>query len=144
MKTKLIVTISISLVALFYSQYSKGQGKEPKPPIAEQMMKKLDLNNDKKLSLEEFKNGVPEKFAKLDSNKNGFLSLEELKKDKQHRRKTAEQIMKDLDQNKDNKLSQSEAKGPVNDHFRAIDTSEDGFLSMDELKKFKPKEKPKR
>ena len=45
------------------------------------------------------------------------------------------QIFKDLDANKDGKLSFKEVKGPLKKDFKKIDKNEDGFISKKELKR---------
>ena len=51
-----------------------------------------------------------------------------------------EDVFKQLDANKDGKLSKSEVKGPLLESFSKIDTNEDGFLSKAEVEKApKPK-----
>ncbi|WP_298778160.1 EF-hand domain-containing protein [uncultured Polaribacter sp.] len=47
---------------------------------------------------------------------------------------SVKQILKDLDTNKDGKISFKEAKGPLKKDFNEIDTNEDGFISQKELK----------
>lgn len=56
---------------------------------------------------------------------------------------TAEQLMKEMDANKDGKLSKEELKGPIKDDFSKIDTDKDGFLSLEELKKASKPERKK-
>lgn len=46
------------------------------------------------------------------------------------------EIMAEMDQNKDGKLSISEVKGPLQGDFNQIDINHDGFLSMQELEQF--------
>ena len=46
-----------------------------------------------------------------------------------------EQIFKDLDKDKDGKISLKEVKGPLKKDFKKIDTNEDSFLSKEEMKK---------
>lgn len=51
-----------------------------------------------------------------------------------------EQIIKDLDVNKDGKISKKEANGPLAKDFDAIDSNSDGYITLEELKKApKPK-----
>ncbi|MGS0524983.1 hypothetical protein ACU8V7_07015 [Zobellia nedashkovskayae] len=39
-----------------------------------------------------------------------------------------------MDANEEGKLSKDELKGPIKNDFATIDTDEDGFLSLEELK----------
>ncbi|MGA9637164.1 EF-hand domain-containing protein [Flavobacterium sp.] len=48
---------------------------------------------------------------------------------------TVDEIFKQMDANKDGKLSKAEIKGPLKDVFTKIDTNKDGFLTKEELKK---------
>jgi Ca2+-binding EF-hand superfamily protein len=60
---------------------------EKKPPTPEETFKRLDKNNDNKLSKEEYigntegekKTKKEDRFKVLDTDKNDYLSLEELK-----------------------------------------------------------------
>ncbi|MCU0429232.1 MAG: hypothetical protein MUF42_04610 [Cytophagaceae bacterium] len=52
-----------------------------------------------------------------------------------------EQIMTDLDTDKDQRISTSEAKGPLVKEFSKVDSNQDGFISLDELKAIKPPKK---
>ncbi|WP_366186346.1 EF-hand domain-containing protein [Flavobacterium ovatum] len=56
---------------------------------------------------------------------------------------TAEQLIKEMDANKDGKLSKEELKGPIKNDFTKIDTNKDGFLSLEELKKAPKPERKK-
>jgi hypothetical protein len=49
-------------------------------------------------------------------------------------RPTVDQIFQEMDQNNDQKISQSEAKGPLQKDFSKIDTDGDGYLSRQEVK----------
>ncbi len=55
-----------------------------------------------------------------------------------------ETIMNEMDTNNDKKISTSEAKGPLKDHFTEIDTNNDGFITIQELEDFKPPKPPQR
>ena len=55
-----------------------------------------------------------------------------------------QQVMAQMDTNKDGKLSKSEVKGPLLNDFSKIDTNEDGFLSETELENApKGKQRPR-
>ncbi|HEX5104325.1 MAG TPA: EF-hand domain-containing protein [Pirellulaceae bacterium] len=73
------------VAALFTPAVLSAQDK--KKPDPEAQFAKLDANNDKKLSLEEFKgkrtgdkaDKAGEQFKKMDKDSDGFLTLEEFK-----------------------------------------------------------------
>ncbi|MBL4605880.1 MAG: YHYH protein [Flavobacteriaceae bacterium] len=48
---------------------------------------------------------------------------------------SAKEILKMMDANKDGKISEKEAKGPLKEHFDVIDTNKDGFITKKELEK---------
>ncbi|KAA5821949.1 YHYH protein [Algibacter amylolyticus] len=50
-------------------------------------------------------------------------------------RPSATDIIKQMDANKDGKLSETEAKGPLADDFSKVDANKDGFISKEELAK---------
>ena len=53
------------------------------------------------------------------------------------------QILTELDQDEDGKISKTEAKGPLKNDFAKIDANEDGFISEAEFDEApKPKGKP--
>ncbi|MCI2227830.1 EF-hand domain-containing protein [Polaribacter sp. MSW13] len=54
------------------------------------------------------------------------------------------QILKDLDTDKDGKISLKEAKGPLKKDFKKIDTNNDGFISKKEIKNAPKPEKRER
>ncbi|KJD36369.1 hypothetical protein PW52_05760 [Tamlana sedimentorum] len=45
----------------------------------------------------------------------------------------AEQLISEMDADKDGKLSEAEVKGPLKNDFSKIDTDEDGYLSKVEI-----------
>ncbi len=56
------------------------------------------------------------------------------------KRPSPERLIKDLDKNKDGKLSKSELKGPIKRDFVRIDKNKDGYITLAELKAMpKPK-----
>jgi len=48
-------------------------------------------------------------------------------------RPTSDQIIAQMDANKDGKLSKSEVKGPLENDFSSVDTNNDGFLTKEEI-----------
>jgi hypothetical protein len=48
------------------------------------------------------------------------------------------ELLGKMDENKDAKISATEAKGPMKERFSQIDTNKDGFISEDEFKKSPP------
>jgi len=66
--------------------------------------------------------------------------------DKQDRKKppTFKELIKELDANEDGKLSKSEIKGPLKEHFSKIDTDEDGFITEKEFEKAPKPERKER
>jgi Ca2+-binding EF-hand superfamily protein len=81
MKKILVVLFVLGMcLPLFGAQEKKGQD-------AEAVFKRLDKNNDKKLSKDEFvgdldgekKTKKMDRFTAMDKDKDGFVSLEELK-----------------------------------------------------------------
>lgn len=62
----------------------------------------------------------------------------------QHTPPKPEEVMQDMDINKDGKISKEEAKGPIVDDFKKIDLNKDGFITLVELKKAPkpPKQNP--
>lgn len=56
-----------------------------------------------------------------------------------------ENLFKQLDTDKDGKLSKAEVKGPLKEDFDKVDANEDGYLSKEEIEKApKPKRKNQR
>ena len=94
MKLKMLKTGTLVL-ALF--AFSLTNAQEKKKPNAEKKFKKIDKNDDGRISLVEFKNKKAKKevseakkekrFAKIDADSNGFISLEEFKKSKKRKKK---------------------------------------------------------
>ena len=67
--------------------------------------------------------------------------------DEKPRRKgppSIKQLFKDLDTNKDSKISLKEVKGPLKNDFKKIDLNKDGFLSKEEIKKAPKPKRPER
>lgn len=54
---------------------------------------------------------------------------------------TFSKLLKEMDKNKDGKLSKKEIKGPLKNDFAKVDLNEDGFITEEEFRKAR---KPKR
>lgn len=79
----LTVAVIVSTILLFEScksaqQKNKQEGKHRKRPTAEQLIEKMDTNEDGLISVKEARGPLAENFTKIDENEDGFLSLEEL------------------------------------------------------------------
>lgn len=82
--TKKIITACVALSVLLLANDSFAQeGGKRKPPKPEEIVKRLDKDNDGKISKEEA-DGAPrgrmkEHFDDIDANKDGFIEAQELK-----------------------------------------------------------------
>lgn len=150
----LAVALVLSVPAIAQQQ---GRGKQHNKPNPDQVIARLDANNDGKIDKEEAskaaKGSLVENFDNLDSNNDGYIVLEEFNvrttgnKNKQMRKPSPEKVFEMVDNNKDGQLDKLEvaAKGSGNleDNFSKIDTNLDDAISMDELKSFRSSNKSK-
>ncbi|MCX5850069.1 MAG: EF-hand domain-containing protein [Deltaproteobacteria bacterium] len=92
-------------------------------------LKKIDKNNDGKISKKEYIDAVIKTFNKLDKNTDGFLTKEELKTiDKID----AEKFVKEEDINKDGKVSKEEFIKAAEKRFKLLDKNNNGFIDQKE------------
>ncbi len=150
----LAVALVLSVPAIAQQQ---GRGKQQNKPSPDQVITRLDTNNDGKIDKEEAskapKGNLAENFDNLDSNNDGFIVLEEFKvrtsgnKNKQKRKPSPEKVFEMVDNNKDGQLDKLEVaakdRGNLEDNFARIDTNSDDAISMDELKDFQASNKSK-
>lgn len=69
--------------------------------------------------------------------------VEETPQPAQREQPSVIEILTDMDEDKDGRISENEAKGPLKENFVGIDTDHDGFLSVEELQNApKPEAKP--
>jgi len=82
MKSAYLKSIIVTAGLVLFSVSANAQEAKPehKKHDKEEMFKKMDANNDGKLSAEEIKEDSPlkEKFAKIDANADGFITKEEM------------------------------------------------------------------
>ncbi len=67
-------------IALLSSMAALGQSQDRqrrKPPTFEQLLEKMDANEDGKLSEDEVKGPLKDNFAEIDTDENGFITEEE-------------------------------------------------------------------
>jgi len=91
--------------------------------------KKVDKNNDGKVSKKEYIDAVKKTFNKIDKNKDGFLTKDELK---EIGRIDAEKFLKEEDINKDDKISKEEFIKAAEKRFKLLDKNHDGFIDNKE------------
>lgn len=82
MKNKTIRTaVLIFGATLFFANSSFGQSQNRQerksPPTFEELIEKMDANDDGKLSKSEIKGRLKENFAKVDLDEDGFITAEE-------------------------------------------------------------------
>jgi hypothetical protein len=102
--------------------------------------KKIDTNNDGKISKKEYIDAVIKTFDKIDRNTDGFLTKDELKAiDKID----VEEFMKEEDINKDGKISKKEFTQAAEKRFKLLDKNNDGFIDQKEWNNIKDGINPK-
>lgn len=83
-KNRFKTTVLIFGVTLFFSTSSFGQSQNrherKKPPTFKELIKKMDANEDGKLSKDEIKGPLKEDFAKVDTDEDGFITAAEFSK----------------------------------------------------------------
>jgi Ca2+-binding EF-hand superfamily protein len=97
-------------------------------PKRDGAMKRMDTNNDGKISRDEWSRKA-QAFDKLDSDNDGFLTREELSAAAGRTRKRG---LKQMDANSDSKISRDEWKGNPK-RFDRLDTDQNGVISQEEF-----------
>lgn len=75
-KTGLFTVALVCFVIGFSNAQSKGE-RPQKPPTYAKLLEKMDANEDGKLSQDEVKGRLKEKFTEVDTDEDGFISEEE-------------------------------------------------------------------
>jgi Ca2+-binding EF-hand superfamily protein len=95
----------------------------------------IEMSEDDKEALTEAQRAY-DILRNLDKNKDGKIDPDELKAMRESLvKERVDYIFKSLDANKDGRISQTEARGPIRDHFAVIDRNRDGFIDREELLK---------
>jgi Ca2+-binding EF-hand superfamily protein len=94
----------------------------------EKRMKTMDINNDGKISRDEWK-GKPEAFNRIDKNGDGSITREEL--GEAARRQGGR--LNQMDTNNDGKISRDEWKGNPK-RFDRLDANGDGVITKEEIR----------
>ncbi|MDZ8118321.1 EF-hand domain-containing protein [Pontiella agarivorans] len=149
MKTQLIIAAVFAAGAALAQQQGGQERREP--PTAEQLIARLDKDNDGKISKTEF-DGPSEHFTQFDANGDGYLSSNELPSGPPSTGRSGQQGMQNpagaqqgtvsgsrseadfvtrLDKDGDGKVSSSEFDGP-SEHFTQLDQNGDGYISSSE------------
>ena len=122
------------------AQGTESQESGPKPnrrgyhtrPEAEERWKKLDQDNDGRISRSEWQRNE-QAFDRMDADKDGFLTKEELRLAVREFRGKHRNGLREMDADADGNISRSEWKGKE-ETFKRLDTNNDGLLSRDELR----------
>lgn len=96
--------------------------------------KKMDENNDGKISKKEYIDTVINNFKNIDKNKDGFLTKDELKA---VGKIDAAKVVKEMDINKDGKVSKGEFIKTAEKRFKLLDKNNDGFINHKEWSSIK-------
>jgi len=75
-----------------------------------------------------------ETLRKLDANRDGKIDADEIKVGRAMViKERVDTLFKELDRDKDGKISKAEARGQIKAHFDQLDTNKDGFIDRAEL-----------
>ena len=85
MKRKTINNLMLSTLLMVFGMLtsnaqSREKGQPKTPPTATETLKKMDANEDGKLSKDEVKGPLKDDFTKIDTDEDGFISKKELEK----------------------------------------------------------------
>lgn len=158
-KNKLKIIITSFSILFYFTLFAQGPGgqrgrnggqNKGGKPDAEQVLSKLDTNNDDKIDLDEAskdKRGkIAQDFDNIDFNDDKYIDLDELKtslNDKRPKGESAEKIMREADDNADGKLNALEVAAKekllLTNNFDTIDANNDNEIDLEELKAFMSK-----
>ena len=88
LKTGIITgVLAVAFIATTNAQPSDRQERGEKPPTFEELIEKMDKNEDGKLSKKEVKEPLKDHFSKIDTNEDGFITEKEFEKAPKPKRK---------------------------------------------------------
>ena len=107
---------------------------------AEQRWKKLDQDNDGRISRSEWQRNE-QAFDRMDADKDGFVTKEELRSAAREFRGKQRNGLQEMDADADGNISRSEWKGKE-EIFNRLDANNDGVLTRDELREARKQRRP--
>ena len=147
---RFLFTIAIVVCSVNYTQ-AQGRGangpsdrQRPAPPSYEELLQKMDANDDGKLAENEAKGPLSKDFKHIDTNQDGFITKDELENGKPNRKRRKPKkenevnitsIFTQMDTDKDKKIAKSEAKDIVAERFEEFDLDNDDYISKIEMGK---------
>lgn len=97
------------------------------------MLRKLDTDNDRTITLEEFMKPKRDDFTSLDANKDGVIDANEIVIPARERGEYGlKRLMKRMDQNADGKVSKEEFARGAEERFAENDLNSDGKLTAED------------
>ncbi|MGJ8550243.1 EF-hand domain-containing protein [Winogradskyella wichelsiae] len=79
MKSKTFKTVVLVFGLVTFSNWTYAQSDRKKPPTFSELIKKMDANDDGKLSEDEVKGPLKDQFSTIDTDEDGFITEEEFK-----------------------------------------------------------------
>ena len=132
MKTKGVLILTITtIISVFVFTVTASVFAEPSDPKGKKLdlIKKLDQDNDGRISKEEYLSTHTERFDRLDKNKDGYIDKSEAAK-----KRKMKALIKRFDKDNDQKVSREEFPGP-DEKFNSMDENKDGYIDKSEAMK---------
>ncbi len=117
----------------------ENNASEKKSPVMrhehfpEEIFKKMDANNDGKISREEFMKSAEERFSKFDGNKDGFLEKSDVPEKVRERMAEKKGRRAQVGTSGEKKISKEAYLEMNTKRFEKMDTNNDGFVDKAEF-----------